>query len=731
MKWIVKLDGRRQKYKREKLEASVLNVFKEIDALDEYAIQKASTIADYIEKETENIDKVTAKELGDYVEKGLMNLKNKDIAKRYILYRDERTRLRGNTIDRTLKELVSGESEYWKNENSNKNADIVTVQRDYIAGIASTDAARRFLLPRDVCDAHDAGIIHFHDMDYALQMALHNCDLINLDDMLNNGTVINNVMIEPQKRLSTAVTVATQIITAVSSSQYGGASINLHDLAPFVKMSADDILDKYTKLDLNGKALLEASGKELKDVIRSAVQTFNYQINSMSTTNGQSPFLTVFIYLNGNEYTEETAMLAEEFFKQRIKGLKNRFGAPVTQAFPKLIYVLDENNIKEDSEYYWLTKLAAECTSKRMVPDYISAKVMKELKGDVYSVMGCRSALTPDRWSNKCGNISKAKNFEKNKGHVYSGRFNMGVVTLNLPDAALTAKTEGRDIFDVLEERCELCHKGLQVRIDRLSQVTSDCAPILWQDGALARLDQGEKLDSLIHNGYATASLGYVGLWEAVQAYTGHKLTSTVGKEFGLKIMQFLNDKCNQWKAEENIDYSLYGTPEESTTYKFAKALRDRFPKEWKKLGDTNYVTNSYHIHVTEKVDPFFKLEFESEFQKLSPGGAISYIESANLSNNIEALMTVIEFMYDNIMYSEINSKFDRCNVCGYEGEIEIIDHNNTLDWKCPQCGCMDHNKMNIARRVCGYISTNYFNQGRTAEIKDRYVHLDTHEVDE
>jgi ribonucleoside-triphosphate reductase len=570
-------------------------------------------------------------------------------------------------------------------------------------------------------------------MDYMAQNALTNCCLINLDDMLQNGTRINGIKIDPQHRISTAVTVATQIITAVASSQYGGTTITLAHLAPFVRKSWHEHYNKYVARNLTEEQCHQFADEDLKKEVKDAVQTFNYQINSMSTTNGQAPFLSVVMWVGENpEYETENAMLIEEFLKQRIIGMKNEKGVYITPAFPKLLYILDTNNITENAPYWYLTKLAAQCTAKRMVPDYISAKKMREYKinrfgqGDVYGCMGCRSFLTPDRCTE---NYAKALNYDSMHGKYY-GRFNMGVTTINLVDLALSSKGDLRTFWNLFEQRTELCHKGLRARIDRLLNVTSDVAPILWQDGAFARLGKGESLTDLIHHGYSTTSLGYAGLYECVKYMTGHSHTDGAeGEAFGLEVMKALNDKCNQWKQEEDIDYSLYGSPIESTTYKFAQAVKKRFGDDvFIKLDgkDRNYITNSYHVPVFEKISPFDKLEIESKFQKLSPGGAISYIECADLTQNINAVLTVIQFIYDHIMYAELNTKSDYCQECGYEGEI-LIDDNN--EWYCPNCGNRNHDTMNVARRTCGYIGAHFWNYGRTNEIKDRYVHLGGEEV--
>ena len=650
------------------------------------------------------------------------------LAKKYITYRYTRELVRkANTTDKSIKELIEGENEYWNNENSNKNAQVVTTQRDYLAGITSTDITRRFLLPEDVVEAHDKGIIHFHDADYFAQNALHNCELINLDDMLQNGTVINGVMIEKPHRFITAATIATQIILAVTSSSYGGATVSLTHLAPFVRSSYEKYYKKYKDRKLSKEECEKFAKEDTRKEVADGVQTFNYQVNSMTNTNGQAPFLSVCMYLGEtDEYKEELAMIIEEFLKQRILGFKNEKGVYITPAFPKLLYILEEDNIHEKSKYWYLTKLAAECTAKRMVPDYISEKVMKELKknelgdGECYPCMGCRSFLTPDR-TMSIGNIAKAKNYVKGKGKYY-GRFNQGVVTINLPDVALSARGDMDKFWKIFDERLELCHKALQIRHKRLSNVTSDVAPILWQHGALARLEKGESIHELLHHGYSTISLGYAGLYECVKVMTGHSHTDNgVGKEFGLKVMQHLNDATAKWKKEEDIDYSVYGSPIESTTYKFAKCLKERFGTI-KGITDRGYITNSYHVPVFEEIDAFSKLKLESEFQRLSPGGAISYIETPNLQNNLDAIIEVIKFIYDNIMYAELNTKSDYCQKCGYTGEI-LIDDN--LEWYCPNCGNRDHNTLNVARRTCGYIGTNFWNKGRTQEIKERVLHLD------
>ncbi len=723
---IIKRDGHIVDYCPEKIENAIMKANLEVDDEDQASGTQIKNIIKYIEKLGKK--RMLVEDIQDIIEKKLMSIGKYDLAKKYITYRYTRELVRkSNTTDLSIKELIDGENEYWNTENSNKNAGVVTTQRDYIAGITSTDITRRFLLPEDVVKAHDEGIIHFHDMDYFAQNALHNCDLINLEDMLQNGTNINGVMIEKPHRFLTAMTIATQLITAVSSSQYGGCTITLTHLAPFVRESYKRYLDKYKKRKFN-KADSEKYAKEdLKKEITDGVQTFQYQINSMTTTNGQAPFLSVCMYLGEtDEYKDELAMIIEEVLKQRIEGMKNEKGVYITPAFPKLLYVLEEDNINKDGKYYYLTELAAKCTAKRMVPDYISEKIMKELKknengeGDCYPCMGCRSFLTPDRTIH-LGNIAKAKNYVPGKGKYY-GRFNQGVVTINLVDVALSSDKDMDLFWKIMDERLELCHRALQARHKRLSKVTSDVAPILWQHGALARLDKGESIHELLHHGYSTISLGYAGLYECVKFMTGHSHTDNgKGKEFGLEVMRKLNDACKKWKEEEDVDYSVYGTPIESTTYKFAKCLRERFGKI-KGITDRDYITNSYHVPVFEEIDAFTKLKLESEFQALSPGGAISYIETPNLTNNLDAVMEVIKFIYDNIMYAELNTKSDYCQECGYDGEI-LLDDN--LEWYCPNCGNRNHDTLNVARRTCGYIGTNFWNKGRTQEIKERVIHID------
>ena len=723
---VIKRDGHMVDYCPDKIEEAIEKANLEVEEEEKASSVQIKNIIKYIEKLGKK--RILVEDIQDIIEMKLMSIGKYQLAKRYITYRYTRELVRrSNTTDQSIKELIDGENEYWNTENSNKNAQVVTTQRDYLAGITSTDITRRFLLPEDIVQAHDEGVIHFHDADYFAQNVLHNCDLINLDDMLQNGTNMNGVMIEKPHRFLTAMTIATQLITAVTSSQYGGATISLTHLAPFVRASREALEKKYKARKLTKEQIKKFVEEDLAKEITDGVQTFQYQINSLTNTNGQAPFLSVCMYLGEtDEYKEELAMIIEEFLKQRIQGIKNENGAYITPAFPKLLYVLEEDNIKPKSKYYYLTKLAAKCTAKRMVPDYISEKVMKELKknengeGDCYPCMGCRSFLTPDR-SISLGNIAKAKNYVPGKGKYY-GRFNQGVVTLNLVDVALSSDKDFELFWKIMDERLELCHRALKIRHKRLSKATSDVAPILWQHGALARLEPGESIHDLLHHGYSTLSLGYAGLYECVKYMTGHSHTDNgAGKEFGLQVMQYLNDACKVWKEAEDIDYSVYGTPIESTTYKFAKCLKDRFGVI-KGITDRNYITNSYHVPVFEEIDAFTKLKLESEFQRLSPGGAISYIETADLNNNLDSVMEVIKFIYDNIMYAELNTKSDYCQECGYDGEI-LIDDN--LEWYCPNCGNRDHNKLNVARRTCGYIGANFWNKGRTQEIKERVIHLD------
>ena len=726
---VVKRDGKIVDFDESRIKIAIGKANNEVDESQRATEEEIEKIVEYVKKVKK--DRILVEDIQDIIENKLMEYKRFELAKAYITYRYSRALVRkANTTDQTVKELVEGNSEYWNNENSNKNARVVTTQRDYLAGITSTDITRRLLLPPEIVKAHDEGIIHFHDADYFAQNALTNCCLINLNDMLQNGTVINGVMIEKPHRFVTACTIATQIILGVSSSQYGGCTVTLTHLAPFVRDSYNRSLKKYQDRNLPEEECKKFAMQDTKKEIADGVQTFNYQVNSMTNTNGQAPFLSVNMYLGEtDEYKDELAMIIEEFLRQRMLGFKNEKGVYITPAFPKLLYVLEEDNIHKDSKYWYLTELAAKCTAKRMVPDYISEKMMKKLKinqygeGDCYPCMGCRSFLTPDRVK---GNVAKAKDYVEGKGKYY-GRFNQGVVTINLPDVALSSKKDEKEFWKIFDERLELCHEALQLRHKRLSGITSDVAPLLWQYGAYARLNKGEKLDKLLHGGYSTLSLGYAGLYECVKYMTGDSHTDGgKGEKFALEVMQHMNDKCAEWKKAEDIDYSLYGTPIESTTYKFAKCLKKRFGTV-EGITDRNYITNSYHVPVFEEIDAFSKLKLESEFQRLSPGGAISYVETPNLQNNIEVVEQIIEFIYNNIMYAELNTKSDYCQKCGYTGEI-LIDDN--LEWYCPNCGNRDHRTLNVARRTCGYIGTNFWNKGRTQEIKERVLHIDNKDFD-
>ena len=674
----------------------------------------------------------SVEEIQDLVEKAIMAHGAYEVAKCYITYRYNRSLMRqSNTTDDRILTLIECNNEEVKQENANKNPTINAVQRDYMAGEVSKDITNRILLPREIVDAHNAGIIHFHDSDYYAQH-MHNCDLVNLEDMLQNGTVISGILIEKPHSFSTACNIATQIIAQVASNQYGGQSISLTHLAPFVQVSREKIRKAVEKemeaLGVNPgeEAISKLVETRLREEVSKGVQTIQYQVITLMTTNGQAPFITVFMYLNearNDQEKKDLALIIEEMLRQRYEGVKNEKGVWITPAFPKLIYVLEEDNITEDSPYWYLTRLAAQVTAKRMVPDYISEKMMLELKGDVYVCMGCRSFLTPDRFTEAgVGNIANAGNYEEGK-HKYYGRFNQGVVTINLVDVALSSGKDMDKFWQIFDERLDLCYRALLCRHERLKGTLSDAAPILWQYGALARLPKGEPIDKLLYGGYSTISLGYAGLYECVKYMTGRSHTDEEAKPFALQVMQHMNDACKGWKAKHNIDFSLYGTPLESTTYKFAKCLQQRFgviPG----ITDKSYITNSYHVHVTEEIDAFTKLRFESEFQQLSPGGAISYVEVPNMQQNIDAVLELMKFIYDNIMYAELNTKSDYCQCCGYDGEIAICEDDGKLVWTCPQCGNTDQSKMNVARRTCGYIGTQYWNQGRTQEIKDRVLHL-------
>jgi len=674
----------------------------------------------------------SVEEIQDLVEKSIMAHGAFEVAKVYITYRYVRSLMRqSNTTDDRILSLIECNNEEVKQENANKNPTINAVQRDYMAGEVSKDITSRILLPQDVVAAHEAGIIHFHDSDYFAQH-MHNCDLVNLEDMLQNGTVISGTMIEKPHSFSTACNIATQIIAQVASNQYGGQSISLTHLAPFVQISREKLRKSVDKeMEVYGIQATEAQKsavveERLREEIRRGVQTIQYQVVTLMTTNGQAPFITVFMYLNearNEQEKKDLAMIIEETLRQRYEGVKNEKGVWITPAFPKLIYVLEEDNVREGTPYFYLTRLAAECTAKRMVPDYISEKKMLELKGDVYVCMGCRSFLTPDRFTDAgVGNIANAGNYEPGK-HKYYGRFNQGVVTINLPDVALSSGRDVNKFWEIFWERMELCHKALMCRHERLKGTLSDAAPILWQYGALARLPKGEPIDKLLYGGYSTISLGYAGLYECVKYMTGKSHTDPEATPFALQIMDALNAGCKKWKEESNIDFSLYGTPLESTTYKFAKCLQNRFGMI-PGITDKSYITNSYHVHVGEEIDAFTKLGFEAQFQHLSPGGAISYVEVPNMQQNIDAVLEVMQFIYDNIIYAELNTKSDYCQECGFDGEIQIEEDDGKLVWVCPNCGNKDQSKMNVARRTCGYIGTQYWNQGRTQEIKDRVLHL-------
>ncbi|MDD6602985.1 MAG: anaerobic ribonucleoside-triphosphate reductase [Eubacteriales bacterium] len=701
---------------------------------EELTQSQINDIAEFVEFKISKANRaLSVEEIQDIVEDQIMAQGAFEVAKRYVRYRYTRSLIRkANTTDNQILSLIECNNEEVKQENSNKNPTVNSVQRDYMAGEVSKDITKRILLPQDIVEAHEQGLIHFHDADYFAQH-MHNCDLVNLEDMLQNGTVISETMIEKPHSFSTACNIATQIIAQVASSQYGGQSISLSHLAPFVQVSREKIKKQvieeskefgYSMDEAQIDALAE---KRLRDEVARGVQTIQYQVVTLLTTNGQAPFVTVFMYLNeakSQQEKKDLALIIEETLTQRIKGVKNEEGVWITPAFPKLIYVLEEDNINPDSPYYYLTELAAKCTAKRMVPDYISEKVMMELKGDVYTCMGCRSFLTPDRFTQQgIGNIAHAKNYEEGKRKYY-GRFNQGVVTINLVDVACSSGGEMDKFWKIFDERLDLCYRALMCRHNRLKGTLSDAAPILWQHGALARLKKGEKIDRLLYDGYSTISLGYAGLYECTKYMTGKSHTEEGGKEFALEVMQHMNDACAGWKALHNVDFSLYGTPLESTTYKFAKCLQKRFgiiPG----VTDRNYITNSYHVHVAEEIDAFSKLKFESEFQKLSPGGAISYVEVPNMQDNIPAVLQVMRFIYDNIMYAELNTKSDYCQVCGYDGEISIVENGDgKLVWRCPHCGNEDQDKMNVARRTCGYIGTQFWNQGRTQEIKERVLHL-------
>ena len=730
---VIKRNGAEVEFDIVKIIAAVT---KANDVVDEEARMmpvQIQRIAESVEFSCQSLGRApTVEEIQDFVEHQIMAHGAFEVAKRYITYRYNRSLVRkSNTTDDKILSLIECNNEEAKQENSNKNPVVNSTQRDYMAGEVSRDLTNRLLLPEDIVKAHEEGIIHFHDTDYYAQH-MHNCDLVNLEDMLQNGTVITGTLIERPHSFATACNIATQIVAQVASNQYGGQSISLTHLAPFVDVSRQKIRKQVLAevealgVDPTEDKITEIVEKRLREEIRRGVQTIQYQVVTLLTTNGQAPFITVFMYLNearSEQEKRDLAVIIEEMLEQRYQGVKNEQGVWVTPAFPKLIYVLEEDNIHDDSPYYYLTQLAAKCTARRMVPDYISEKKMLELKGDVYPCMGCRSFLTPDRFTDAgVGNIANAGNYVPGK-HKYYGRFNQGVVTINLPDVALSSGGNIEKFWTIFEERLELCHRALRCRHDRLKGTLSDAAPILWQYGACARLKKGEPIDKLLYDGYSTISLGYAGLYECVKYMTGKSHTDPSATPFALSIMQKMNDKCKEWKTAENIDYSLYGTPLESTTYKFAKCLQKRFGVI-EGVTDKGYITNSYHVHVTEKIDAFTKLKFEAQFQHLSPGGAISYVEVPNMQQNLEAVLQVMKFIYDNIIYAELNTKSDYCQVCGWDGEIDIVEEGGKLIWRCPKCGNTDQDKMNVARRTCGYIGTQFWNQGRTQEIKERVLHL-------
>ena len=739
---IIKRNGSEAVFDISKIIAAVTKANNVVASNQRLTKEQITAIADDVAQECQSRNHaMNVEEIQDLVEDAIMQTKAYEVARKYITYRYVQSlRRTHNTTDDRILSLIECNNEEVKQENANKNPTVNSVQRDYMAGEVSKDLTMRMLLPAEIVKAHEDGIIHFHDADYYAQH-MHNCDLVNLDDMLQNGTVISGTLIEKPHSFSTACNIATQIIAQVASNQYGGQSISLTHLAPFVDISRKKIRRdteaemKELGIDPGEEKLSQIVEARLREEIKRGVQTIQYQVVTLMTTNGQAPFITVFMYLNeageNQRLKSDLAIIVEEMLRQRYQGVKNEKGVWITPAFPKLIYVLEDDNIREGTPYFYLTKLAAKCTAKRMVPDYISEKKMKEYKlskgetegnGDVFTCMGCRSFLTPDRSGTGWNNVANVKNYVPGKPKYY-GRFNQGVVTINLPDVALSSGGEPDKFWKIFDERLELCHRALQYRHNRLKGTLSDAAPILWQYGALARLKKGEPIDKLLYGGYSTISLGYAGLYECCKYMTGKSHTDPAAKPFALSVMQHMNDKCNEWKNAENIDYSLYGTPLESTTYKFAKCLQKRFgivPG----ITDRNYITNSYHVHVTEQIDAFTKLKFESEFQRLSPGGAISYVEVPNMQDNLEAVIKVMQFIYDNIMYAELNTKSDYCQVCGYDGEIKIVEDDGKLVWECPHCHNRDQSKLNVARRTCGYIGTQFWNQGRTAEIKDRVLHL-------
>ena len=730
---VIKRNGSEVTFDITKIIAAITKANESVDESIRMTPMQIQRIAESVEFSCLKMNRSpSVEEIQDLVEYQIMAHGAFEVAKNYVTYRYTRSLVRrSNTTDEKILSLIECCNEEAKQENANKNPVVNSTQRDYMAGEVSRDITERILLPQEIVEAHREGIIHFHDADYYAQH-MHNCDLVNLEDMLQNGTVITGTLIERPHSFATACNIATQIVAQVASNQYGGQSISLTHLAPFVEVSRQKIR-KIVEAEMasigadpGAEKITELVEARLREEIRRGVQTIQYQVVTLLTTNGQAPFITVFMYLGEAENEREKkdlAMIIEEMLLQRYQGVKNEDGVWVTPAFPKLIYVLEEDNITEDAPYWYLTELAAKCTARRMVPDYISEKKMRELKGDVYTCMGCRSFLTPDRFTDAgIGNIANAKNYQPGK-HKYYGRFNQGVVTINLPDVALSSGGNLDKFWKIFEDRLELCHRALQCRHERLKGTTSDAAPILWQYGALARLKKGETIDKLLYNGYSTISLGYAGLYECVKYMTGKSHTDPAATPFALSIMQKMNDKCAEWKKAENIDYSRYGTPLESTSYKFAKCLQRRFGII-EGITDKGYITNSYHVNVTEEINAFEKLRFEAQFQHLSPGGAISYVEVPDMQNNIPAVLEVMKFIYNNIIYAELNTKSDYCQVCGWDGEIQIVEDNGKLIWKCPKCGNTDQDKMNVARRTCGYIGTQFWNQGRTQEIRDRVLHL-------
>ena len=731
---IIKRSGSEVEFNEEKITVAIRKANETVNDDKKLSEEEILEISSTVTQSCKELNRsANVEEIQDMVENQLMKYRAYEMARNYITYRYRHALARkSNSTDEQILSLLECNNEEVKQENSNKNPIVNSVQRDYMAGEVSKDITKRILLPEEVVSAHEKGIIHFHDSDYFAQH-MHNCCLVNLEDMLQNGTVISETMIDTPKSFSTACNIATQAIAQIASSQYGGQSISLAHLAPFVQVSREKLRREVKKemdlmeINISEEKINQIAEMRVKEEINRGVQMLQYQVITLMTTNGQAPFITVFMYIDEvpeGQTRDDLALIIEEMLNQRIKGVKNEKGVYITPAFPKLIYVLEEDNIHDDSKYFYLTKLAAKCTSKRLVPDYISEKIMKQLKGgDCYPCMGCRSFLTVDRCSEAVGNVSNAQNY-KESSRKYYGRFNQGVVTLNLVDIACSSGKDMKRFWEIMEERLELCYEALMCRHERLKGTLSDVAPILWQDGALARLKKGEPIDRLLFDGYSTISLGYAGLCECTRYMTGKSHTDPEATPFALEVMKKLNEACAKWKADTNIDFSLYGTPLESTTYKFAKALQKRFGII-KGVTDKNYITNSYHVHVTEEMDAFEKLSFESQFQELSPGGAISYVEVPNLQDNVEAVLAVMRHIYDHIMYAELNTKSDYCHVCGFDGEIQIKDDiDGKLIWECPNCGNRDQDKMNVARRTCGYIGTQFWNQGRTQEIRERVLHL-------